>query len=212
MQPARLVRIASGGDTCATRVESDSQHPLTVLGCPSRGRSPSRGSVRTGTEARQAHKPGECAGDAHVVLLARPLASNTKQPVGEGDGASLPSAQPPRSSSARERAAHDADSTISRATSMPGAPDLSSLAIERLPEHLAARVPEPERAASRPTRDQRFRPRYRLGQMPDLPGARIPFGSRQSLSLLLKRASAPSFQLNVAATASISEVCVRYSP
>ncbi len=44
--------------------------------------------------AGQAHKPRECAGDAHVVLLASWLISTTRQPVGEGDGASLPARNP----------------------------------------------------------------------------------------------------------------------
>ena len=54
--------------------------------------------------------------------------------------------------------------------------------------------------------------RRRVPQIPDLPGAMIPFGSRVSLIVSLKRRSAWSLKPNWSAARSMKDRCARYSP
>src|SRR6185503_10161282 len=54
-------------------------------------------------------------------------------------------------------------------------------------------------------------PRNRCGQMPDLPGERMPFGSMASFNFSWKRRIAWSLNVYISATLSMNAMCVRYS-
>ena len=101
---------------------------------------------------------------------------------------------------------------------LPRGPRLRSDGNARQLPALAGEAPRPDEVGRGPSRTMRGQAcgkpasRRRVPQIPDLPGAMIPFGSRVSLIVSLKRRSAWSLKPNWSAARSMKDKCARYSP